>query len=241
MAAPTWMTSSDITPPDPWVTLGTAHVGAGSANIIFQTTDSNDVNNWEYYQHLVLISIVASATSVNPTWFRVTLNDDTGTASSGTYPTGTGVIDRDYIHYHSGNYNGGANSVGNSNNTQYEYGTIGGTDGAGRGGASGVYWGGWVSYFMNINSTSTKQVFNYGGKFASVESGPLIGSTWWGGLINHVGIQGSNADNAKATQANGPITKIDLHLVDNSGTAVASQDFRGGSSFYLYGLHWDMT
>ena len=241
MAAPTWMTSSAITPPDPWVHLQTTTVsGSSTANVIFQTTDSNDVNNWEYYEHLVLVSIVHSQTSVNPTWFRVTLNDDTGTVSSGTYPTGT-MIDRDYIHYHSGNSNGSANSVGNSNNTQYEYGTIGGTDGAGRDGASGIHWGGWISYFMNVNSTATKQIFNYGGKFDSAEAGPFIGSTWWGGLVNNTGYQASNADGARPSRANGPITKIDLHVVDNSGTAVASQNFRAGSAFYLYGLHWDMT
>ena len=240
MAAPTWMTSSAITPPDPWVSLGSAHVGAGSANIVFQTTDSNDVNNWEYYEHLVLVSIVASVSSTNPTWFRVTLNNDTGTPDSGTYPTGT-MIDRNYIHYHSGNSNGSPSHQGNTGNTQYEYGTIGGTDGAGRDGASGIHWGGWVTYIMNVNSTATKQLFSFGGRFDSVESGPFIGSTFWGGLVNADGYQGSNADTAKATQANGPITEIDLHVVDNSGSAVASQDFRGGSSFYLYGLHWDMT
>ena len=171
MAAPTWMTASTITEPDPWVQLSTNTVpGGGAAALTFTTTDGVDVNNWEYYQHLaVVLTFTSTDTTGDEAHLGYHIGDDTYGNHPNAYDPGHAYPDgtvqngsQHYWHYYQGNFGGwGSGSNGNSSPS--------GSDPASRfaWGSAGFapteaptnYWAGVVHYFFDIRKKYLTYLF----------------------------------------------------------------------------------
>ena len=247
MAEPTWMTASTITQPDPWVHLSTSTASGGStAALTFTTTDSNDVNNWEYYRHLaVVLTFNSNSTDSAESHLRYHLGDDTyGTFDSGvTYPSGTpNGPSRNYWHYLQGNFAGwGSGTNGNASpssgdaNSRFNYGvaSFAPTE-------SADYWAGVVHYFYDINSANAQMSMSYGGFFATSEKGPFLGCDMFGNENTYV-FSGTNTELTRHLRKfHRPITKIQYSM-NETNSPYDALTFKDDSSASLYGLHRKMT
>lgn len=252
MAAPTWMTASTITEPDPWVHLSTNTApGGGAAALTFTTTDGVDVNNWEYYQHLaVVLTFTSTDTSGDEAHLRYHIGDDTYGNHPNAYDPGHAYPDgtvqngsQHYWHYYQGNFNGwGSGSNGNSSPS--------GSDPASRfaWGSAGFapteaptnYWAGVVHYFFDINSANAQMSMSYGGFFQSGEKGPHLGCDMMGNE-NTYRFSATNTDGVRHDRTfHRPVTKIQYSM-NKSNSPYAALTFAEHSSAALYGLHWKMT
>ena len=251
MAAPTWMTASTVTEPDPWVHLSTNTASSGSTTLFtFTTTDGVDVNNWEYYQHLaVVLNYNSTDTTGDESQLRYHLGDDTYGNHPNAYDPGQSYPDgtvqsgsRHYWHKHDGNMSGyGGGGHGNSAPTssdaasRFQYGMA-----AHAPTESADYWAGCVHYFFDINSPNAQMSMSYGGFFAVTEKGPFLGCDMFGNENTYVW-QASNADMVKHDRTfHRPVTKIQYSM-NKANSPYAALTFKDDSSASLYGLHWKMT
>lgn len=227
MAAPTWQNASGvITQPSALTFLSSATVSnTSTASVTFQSTDSVDVNNWGFYQHLVMFAQFNAIGATQASNWTFVLNDDD--ASSNDWQTAENCrYSWEWTGSGGGSsYAGGDWSNGAAKGTMGEHYTC-------------PYSTDTDSFqrvtFYDINTTSMKSCHTIGGVF---NAGVGHGGMCWGtkNLTTH---NATNQDGIWGSFGSPPITKITMTIVeDTSGTA---RNFSQYSRFDLYGMFWNM-
>ena len=261
MAEPTWMNSSGvITQPDAYKWLASNTVsGSTTTNVVFQTTNTADDNNWGFYKHLFMIGVYEadSATSYSSGGNDVCieLNND-GTSNGSAAPSSiSNWRNFGYGYHDTNNVN---NQFGDNYNPGSQIGTIGDRSGAVseiQGDTLQAPFMFWL-WFYNHNSNQSKVMYTHYGGWTD-DSGGATPSNYvdgpvrayntmlWGAQNEHT----YSASNQHMIQGPGwnygstaygksagtdPITEIDLYLSDG-------ENWIAPSRFDLYGVFPNMT